>query len=133
MKITTSRTEKPWGHELLWARSSRYAGKILFIEKGHRLSRQYHNTKEETIMVLDGQLVCEEGPTKESPDIIRHVMDPGDIFHVTPGTVHRFCAEMGDVRLVEVSTPELGDVVRLEDDYSRIEPAPLPETKQSGK
>ena len=133
MKINTSRTEKPWGHELLWARSSRYAGKILFIEKGHRLSRQYHNTKEETIMVLDGQLVCEEGPSKENPEVIRHVMDPGEIFHVTPGTVHRFCAEMGDVRLVEVSTPELGDVVRLEDDYSRVEPAPLPETKQSGK
>ena len=133
MKINTSRTEKPWGHELLWARSSRYAGKILFIKKGHRLSRQYHNAKEETIMVLDGQLVCEEGPSKENSEIIRHVMDPGDTFHVTPGTVHRFCAEMGDVRLVEVSTPELGDVVRLEDDYSRVEPAPLPETKQSGK
>ena len=133
MKINTSRTEKPWGHELLWARSSRYAGKILFIKKGHRLSRQYHNAKEETIMVLDGQLVCEEGPSKENSEIIRHVMDPGDTFHITPGTVHRFCAEMGDVRLVEVSTPELGDVVRLEDDYSRVEPAPLPETKQSGK
>ena len=133
MKINTSRTEKPWGHELLWARSSRYAGKILFIKKGHRLSRQYHNAKEETIMVLDGQLVCEEGPSKENSEIIRHVMDPGDTFHVTPGTVHRFCAEMGDVRLVEGSTPELGDVVRLEDDYSRVEPAPLPETKQSGK
>ena len=133
MITTANRFEKPWGHALLWARSSRYAGKILFIEKGHRLSRQYHNTKEETILVLDGQLVCEEGPTNESPDIIRHIMDPGAIFHVTPGTVHRFSAEMGDVRLVEVSTPELGDVVRLEDDYSRIAPAPLPETKQSGK
>ena len=86
MKINTSRTEKPWGHELLWARSSRYAGKILFIEKGHRLSRQYHNTKEETIMVLDGQLVCEEGPSKENSEIIRHVMDPGEIFHVTQGS-----------------------------------------------
>jgi len=133
MITTARRTEKPWGHELLWARSSRYAGKILFIEKGHRLSRQYHNTKEETIMVLDGQLVCEQGPSKENSEIVRHVMDPGDIFHVAPGTVHRFCAEMGDVRLVEVSTTELGDVVRLEDDYSRVEPAPLPITKQSGK
>ena len=133
MITKTSRIEKPWGHELLWAKASRYAGKILFIKKGHRLSRQYHNAKEETIMVLDGQLVCEEGPSKNSPEIIRHVMDPGDIFHVTPGTVHRFCAETGDVRLVEVSTTELGDVVRLEDDYSRVEPAPLPITKQSGK
>ena len=84
-------------------------------------------------MVLDGQLVCEEGPSKNVPKIIRHLMDPGDIFHVTPGTVHRFCAERGDVRLVEVSTTELDDVVRLEDDYSRVEPASLPETKQSGK
>ena len=80
MITTSSRTEKPWGHELLWARSSRYAGKILFIKKGHRLSRQYHNTKEETIMVLDGQLVCEEGPSKENSEIIRHVMDPGRPF-----------------------------------------------------
>jgi mannose-6-phosphate isomerase len=130
---TAHRTEKPWGHELLWANATRYAGKILFIKKGHRLSRQYHSTKEETIMVLDGQLVCEEGPSKLTPEIVRHVMDPGDIFHVIPGTVHRFCAEIGDVRLVEVSTTELGDVVRLEDDYSRVEPAPLPITKQSGK
>ena len=119
MITMSSRTEKPWGHELLWARSSRYAGKILFIKKGHRLSRQYHSTKEETIMVLDGQLICEEGPSKLTPEIVRHVMDPGDIFHVSPGTVHRFCAEIGDVRLVEVSTTELGDVVRLEDDYVR--------------
>jgi len=133
MITTANRTEKPWGHELLWAKASRYAGKILFIKKGHRLSRQYHNTKEETIMVLDGQLICEEGPSQSNPEIVRHVMYPGDIFHVTPGTVHRFCAEEGDVRLVEVSTTELGDVVRLEDDYSRVEPAPLPVTKQSGK
>ena len=133
MITKTSRIEKPWGHELLWAKASRYAGKILFIKKGHRLSRQYHNAKEETIMVLDGQLICEEGPSEENSEIIRHVMVPGDIFHVTPGTVHRFCAEMGDVRLVEVSTTELGDVVRLEDDYSRVNPAPLPQTKQSGK
>jgi len=84
-------------------------------------------------MVLDGQLVCEEGPSENLPNIVRHLMDPGDVFHVTPGTVHRFCAEEGDVRLVEVSTTELDDVVRLEDDYSRIERAPLPETKQSGK
>ena len=133
MITKTSRIEKPWGHELLWAKASRYAGKILFIKKGHRLSRQYHNAKEETIMVLDGQLICEEGPSKENPEIIRHLMDPGDVFHVAPGTVHRFCAELGDVRLVEVSTPELGDVIRLDDDYKRVELGPLPITKQSGK
>ncbi len=133
MLKTASIVEKPWGHEEIWANATRYAGKILFIKEGHRLSRQYHNTKEETIMVLEGQLICEEGPSKLTPEIVRHVMDPGDIFHVSPGTVHRFCAEVGDVRLVEVSTTELADVVRLEDDYSRVEPAELPITKQSGK
>jgi mannose-6-phosphate isomerase-like protein (cupin superfamily) len=97
--------DKPWGHEEIWAQSSRYAGKILVINKGHRLSRQYHNVKEETIMVLEGTLVCEEGP--------RSVGD-------RPGTIHRFCAEETDVRLVEVSTSEIQDVVRLEDDYRRI-------------
>ena len=133
MITTVNRIEKPWGHELLWARAARYAGKILFIKKGHRLSRQYHNAKEETILVLDGQLIFEEGPSEENSEIIRHLMDPGDAFHIAPGTVHRFCAELGDVRLVEVSTPELADVVRLADDYKRAELGPLPTTRQSGK
>jgi quercetin dioxygenase-like cupin family protein len=118
--------EKPWGHEEIWASTSRYAGKILFIKQGHRLSRQYHNVKEETIMVLDGVLVCEEGPAKVGDRVIRHHMRPGDIFHVPPGTIHRFCAEESDVRLVEVSTAEITDVVRLEDDYRRIDPHNMP-------
>ena len=117
--------EKPWGHEELWAQSSRgYVGKILFIKKGHRLSRQYHQTKEETIMVLEGTLICEAGPYFEGDEIHLHVMDPGDVFHVAPGTIHRFCAEEGDVRLVEVSTSETSDIVRLEDDYRRITDIP---------
>ena len=118
--------EKPWGHEVIWAQTSRYAGKILFIKKGHRLSRQYHQVKEETIMVQTGVLVCEEGPASEGANIVRHVMMPGDIFHVRPGTIHRFCAEEEDVTLVEVSTAEISDVVRLEDDYRRIDPEDLP-------
>jgi mannose-6-phosphate isomerase len=116
--------DKPWGHEEIWAQSSRYAGKILVINKGHRLSRQYHNVKEETIMVLEGTLVCEEGPTEVGGEIKRHIMGPGEIFHVRPGTIHRFCAEETDVRLVEVSTSETADVVRLEDDYRRITDVP---------
>jgi len=116
--------DKPWGHEEIWALSSRYAGKILVINKGHRLSRQYHNVKEETIMVLEGTLVCEEGPTEVGAEIKRHIMGPGEIFHVRPGTIHRFCAEETDVRLVEVSTSETSDVVRLEDDYRRITDVP---------
>ena len=100
---------KPWGHEEIWASTSRYAGKILFIKKGHRLSRQYHNVKEETIMVLDGTLVCEEGPHSVGGEITRHILQPGQIFHVSPGTIHRFCAEENDVRLVEVSTSEISE------------------------
>jgi len=117
--------EKPWGHEEIWAQTTRYAGKILFIKKGHRLSRQYHHIKEETIMVLDGTLMCEEGPLIEGAEILRHTMQEGEVFHVSPGTIHRFCAEETDVRLVEVSTSEIQDVVRLEDDYRRIRDIPL--------
>jgi len=116
--------DKPWGHEEIWAQSSRYAGKILVINKGHRLSRLYHRVKEESIMVLEGTLVCEEGPTEVGGEIQRHIMGPGEIFHVRPGTIHRFCAEETDVRLVEVSTSETSDVVRLEDDYRRITDVP---------
>jgi mannose-6-phosphate isomerase len=123
---------KPWGHEEIWAMTPRYAGKILYIKKGHRLSRQYHNTKEETIMVLDGVLTCEEGPSDKGAQVTAHIMKPGEIFHVFPGTIHRFCAEETDVRLVEVSTSEINDVVRLEDDYRRITDFPTP-PPSSGK
>jgi len=124
--------DKPWGHEEIWAQSSRYAGKVLVINKGHRLSRQYHRVKEETIMVLEGTLVCEEGPTEIGGEVKRHIMGPGEIFHVRPGTIHRFCAEETNVRLVEVSTSETADVVRLEDDYRRVTDIPQ-EIKTSGK
>ncbi len=131
---TPSIVEKPWGHEEIWACTSRYAGKILVIKKGHRLSRQYHRVKEETVMVLEGTLVCEEGPRRPGDDVIRHVLGPGGIFHVRAGTIHRFCAEETDVRLVEVSTSEIQDVVRLEDDYRRIDPADIPQpVRQSEK
>jgi len=113
-------TEKPWGHEEIWANTSRYIGKILVIKSGHRLSRQYHRVKEETILVLEGVLTCESGPYHEGDTIHIYTMKAGEIFHVPSGTIHRFCAEEGDVRLVEVSTPETQDLVRLEDDYRRI-------------
>ena len=70
--------DKPWGHEEIWAQSSRYAGKILVINKGHRLSRQYHNVKEETIMVLEGTLVCEEGPTEVGGEIKLDMFEAGE-------------------------------------------------------
>lgn len=110
------RVEKPWGHEEIWAETERYAGKFLIIRDGQMLSRQYHEKKDESICVVDGLLDLElgQGPTLE----VRR-MAVGEAFHIRPGTVHRFCARSGDVRLVEVSTPELQDVVRLEDMYDR--------------
>lgn len=108
--------EKPWGHELIWANTRKYVGKMLYIEKGHKLSRQYHKVKDETIFVQTGILQLELG-AKEYKKITN--LNPGQAFHVKPNTIHRFCAPHGDVILFEVSTPELDDIIRLEDDYSR--------------
>jgi mannose-6-phosphate isomerase-like protein (cupin superfamily) len=107
--------EKPWGYEEIWAETSRYVGKLLHINKGHRLSRQYHEKKEETIRVTQGDLTIEVG----SGPVSVYQYGIGSTFHVDPGTVHRFCAYKNDVEIIEVSTPELDDVVRLDDDYSR--------------
>ena len=108
--------DKPWGNELVFAHTDRYAGKILFINKGHKLSRQYHKSKDETILVLNGVLVLELG----SDDKITEIqLNEGHAFRIEAGVVHRFCARYGEVKLVEVSTPELGDVVRVEDNYGR--------------
>lgn len=109
--------QKPWGHEEIWAETTNYVGKYLHINPGCRLSRQYHAKKEETIRVLSGLLVLEVG-SGESFEVKR--LHPGFTFHVKPGTVHRFCAEELGVVLVEVSTPELDDVIRLEDDYTHM-------------
>ena len=110
------KVEKPWGHEIIWAQTDKYVGKVLYIKEGHRLSRQYHKIKEETILVNSGILVLEVGAEEYKKDII---LKKGDNFHVKPNTIHRFCAPHGDVELLEVSTPELDDVVRLQDDYKR--------------
>ena len=107
---------KPWGYEEIFAHTDYYVGKFLFIEKGHKLSRQYHKLKDETIYVLEGELLLEIGV---SDKITSMKLTQGDCFHVEPETVHRFCASYGAVKLLEVSTPELNDVVRLEDDYGR--------------
>ena len=109
------RVDKPWGHELIWAETDRYVAKVLFIEAGHKLSRQYHRKKDETFFVESGRMALEigEGDTLEVVD-----MGPGSRFHCPPGTIHRMVA-IEDVRVFEVSTPELEDVVRLEDSYGR--------------
>jgi mannose-6-phosphate isomerase len=109
------RVEKPWGYELIWAHTERYVAKILNIRRGHKLSRQYHEVKDETLFVETGEMDLEVGKG-DGLQTVR--MRPGDVFHVTPGTIHRMIA-VEDVRVFEVSTPELDDVVRLEDAYGR--------------
>ncbi|MBI2788096.1 MAG: cupin domain-containing protein [Elusimicrobia bacterium] len=106
------RIPKPWGHEMIFARTKKYVGKILVIEKGHRLSLQLHRRKHESLMVLRGRLKLLLGRKSST-------VGPGAAFTIPPRTIHRFEAPKGRVTLIEVSTPELWDVVRLQDDYGR--------------
>lgn len=110
------RVEKPWGFEIIWAHTDRYVGKILHINAGHRLSYQFHREKEETIYVLSGSLRLHFALGDEEPQV--RDLEQGSVFHVKPGTRHRFEA-VEEVELLEASTPELDDVVRLEDAYGR--------------
>ena len=110
------RVEKPWGHEMIWAVTDRYVGKVLHVKKGERLSLQYHRQKDETVMVWQGRMRFEyfaEGAEPQAKE-----MGPGEAFHVTPGLRHRMIA-LEDTDVFEVSTTELDDVVRLEDAYGR--------------
>ncbi|MBF8299848.1 MAG: cupin protein [Acidobacteria bacterium] len=116
-ETTVTRVEKPWGYELHWARTPRYVGKILHVKAGHALSLQYHNRKDETIYLYSGNMLFE---IEENGTLTKREMKPGDVFHVTPNTVHRMTA-IEDCDVLEVSTPELDDVVRLEDRYGRVE------------
>jgi mannose-6-phosphate isomerase-like protein (cupin superfamily) len=114
--IETRRVDKPWGHELIWALTDRYCGKILVIETGRRLSLQYHEQKDEAILVRSGRLLLhldDENGTMTSREL-----GPGESAHVAVGRRHRYEA-IERVELVEVSTPELDDVVRVEDDFGR--------------
>lgn len=113
---TARLVQKPWGHEEIFASTSRYIGKILFILAGEALSLQYHERKEETLRVLDGDLDLQAGPSADQ--LQSFVLGPGDVFHVSPGLLHRMTA-ISDCRLLEVSTADLDDVVRLEDRYGR--------------
>jgi mannose-6-phosphate isomerase-like protein (cupin superfamily) len=115
MRANVERVDKPWGHELRFARTSRYAGKVLFIKAGSQLSLQYHRCKDEAFFVQHGELELVLGQGAEQR---RMTLRASDGWHVPPGTVHRFRA-VTDCLLFEVSTPELEDVVRLEDDYGR--------------
>ncbi len=109
------RVEKPWGYEIVWAETERYVGKILHIAAGHKLSRQYHEKKDESFYVYSGEMDLELG---EGPGTRAQRMRAGDAYHCTPRTVHRMIA-VTDVDVLETSTPELDDVVRLEDAYGR--------------
>lgn len=114
--MSTTRVDKPWGHELIWAKTDRYVGKILHIKAGEALSLQYHRVKDETIMVLSGRLRFEHFADGESPTATE--LGPREPFHITPGLRHRMIA-IEDTDVLEVSTTELDDVVRLEDRYGR--------------
>ena len=109
------RVEKPWGYELRFICTDRYAGKLLFIKAGSQLSLQYHERKDEAFLVAEGTLELVLGQGAEQR-VER--MEPGQSMHITPKTIHRFRA-VTDCKLFEVSTPELDDVVRIEDDFGR--------------
>jgi mannose-6-phosphate isomerase-like protein (cupin superfamily) len=119
-----TRVEKPWGYELHWAKTDRYVGKLIHVNAGHALSLQYHNQKDETIFLWAGRMLFEIGPdSTEGGDaaagpLTQREMKPGEAVHVTPKTVHRMTA-ITDCDIFEVSTPELTDVVRIEDRYGR--------------
>jgi mannose-6-phosphate isomerase len=107
------KVEKPWGFETVWAETDGYVGKLLHINAGHRLSLQYHEIKEETVYVLSGVLYVYDGHGNIAK------LTPGQVYHVKPNQIHRFGANECSVELMEVSTPHLDDVVRIEDDYQR--------------
>jgi len=106
---------KPWGHETIWAHTDRYVGKILHINAGQALSVQYHNRKDETVHLLNGDLIYRVKLGDELEDMR---LTKGQSFRITPGTVHQMEA-ITDCDILEVSTPELDDVVRLQDRYGR--------------
>lgn len=111
------RVDKPWGHELIWAHTDKYVGKILHVKAGHALSLQYHERKDETIHLLSGEMTFQVGPSAQNLTDVH--MRAGASYHVTTGTVHRMIA-ITDVDILEASTPDLDDVVRLEDRYGRV-------------
>jgi mannose-6-phosphate isomerase-like protein (cupin superfamily) len=108
-----TRVEKPWGYELHGAKTDRYVGKVIHVNAGHALSLQYHNQKDETIFLWSGRLLFEIGDP-----LVKRELKVGESVHITPKTVHRMTA-IEDCDIFEVSTPELHDVVRLEDRYGR--------------
>ena len=111
------RVDKPWGHEIIWAKADRYVGKILHIEPGHVLSLQYHTKKDESIYVLSGEIILR---LQQGETLIERRVRAGEAFHIPPKLIHQFEA-VTVTDLLEASTPELDDVVRLKDRYGRVQ------------
>lgn len=111
------KVDKPWGYELIYAHTDRYAGKILHVDAGQALSLQYHENKDETLFLLEGEylLVVDEGG-----EMVERNVRAGEAYHIPPGTRHRMVAGPQGCDILEVSTPELDDVVRLDDRYGRV-------------
>jgi mannose-6-phosphate isomerase len=109
------RVEKPWGYELIWARTDRYVGKILHVNAGHVLSCQYHNVKDETMHVLRGELILRLG---RGAELVERPFRAGESVHIPAGMIHQIEA-VADTDVLEASTPELDDLVRLSDRYGR--------------
>lgn len=116
MRQAVRRVEKPWGHELIFAHTDNYVGKLLHIEPGEALSLQFHHRKDETFFVARGGI---ELQVEENGSMVPQRLEEGESYHVTPGTKHRMVAGAEGCDLFEVSTSELDDVVRLEDRYGR--------------
>ena len=116
--MNVTHVPKPWGHETIWAHSERYVGKILHITAGQELSVQYHNRKDETVYLLSGEIIYrvqKDGNDDVLDDVKLRV---GESFRITPGTIHQMVA-VTDCDVLEVSTPEVDDIVRLSDKYGR--------------
>ncbi len=118
MQSVVKKVEKPWGYELIFAHIDRYAGKIIHVEPGEALSLQYHEVKDETLYLLSGKYELTIG-TPNNINVVQ--VEPGDSYRVTPGTYHRMVAGSSGCDILEVSTPELEDIVRLDDRYGRVE------------
>ena len=114
-RVDVRKVKKPWGHETIWAHTDRYVGKVLHIKAGHALSVQYHNRKDETIHLLAGEMIYR---VKEGDELRDVRLKPGESFRNEPGTVHQMEA-VTDCDVLEASTPDLDDVVRLSDRYGR--------------
>ena len=116
MRQVVKKVEKPWGYELIFAHTDRYAGKILHVNAGHALSLQYHERKDETLYLASGEV---EFQVQEDGELTSHHLLTGESYHVRPGVHHRMIAGPAGCEFIEVSSPELDDVVRLEDRYGR--------------